>query len=324
MWPRLLALVAVFQLCSCAQTGFDHPTSVQLQRELIEKSKKRLALARFSESERSLDLRFFDDHREFLKLNCCWPAQAQSVSRNRVTLVDLTSSSAFNPLKYGDPLALAADYAAFGGPVTLLDPEGNLIMRSIVHVKAERVSVSPDEKRFAFIGHPRGHTPLDFGVYVADFQEPAARKVLSVAISNDPNITSGWSIDWSPDNRTLLLSNNGAILLVDSQTTQLRKIADGSSGRWSPAGDWITYTTRDLKRVLLNASTGESRIIDPSHGGVGPLEWSPDGEYLLIPESKGSHVPFGCLWVYRISDRAYVPIPNYGMAGARPFWIQLK
>ncbi len=53
-----------------------------------------------------------------------------------------------------------------------------------------------------------------------------------------------------------------------------------------------------------------------------PIEWSPDGRYLLIYEGQGSHVPYGCIWVYRVSDGAFVPIPNYGVGGPRPHWIQ--
>jgi Tol biopolymer transport system component len=131
------------------------------------------------------------------------------------------------------------------------------------------------------------------------------------------------TVDWSPDGKNLLCNHEGAVFLVDSRTGKSRKIADGSAPLWSPSDDWISYITSDWEAALLNVASGKSRRIDPGKKTATPIEWSPDGKYLLILEGEGSHVLYGCLWVYRISDGAFVPIPNYGKGGPRAHWIQL-
>ncbi len=80
----------------------------------------------------------------------------------------------------------------------------------------------------------------------------------------------------------------------------------------------------DSEPSLLNTTTGEFRVIDPGRGTGRSIEWSPDGKYLLIYETKGGHVPYGCQWVYRVSDGAFIPIPYYGQGGPHPYWIQLN
>jgi Tol biopolymer transport system component len=132
------------------------------------------------------------------------------------------------------------------------------------------------------------------------------------------------SVDWSPDGESVLFSYEGAVLLVDAQTGQTRKIADGGAALWSPTGEWISYVTSQSEPALLNVATGESKVINPGKPTGSVLEWSPDGKYLLIPEGEGSHVPYGCLWVYRVSDGAFVPILRYGMTNSTPHWIQLQ
>jgi Tol biopolymer transport system component len=102
------------------------------------------------------------------------------------------------------------------------------------------------------------------------------------------------SVDWSPDGESVLFSYEGAVLLVDAQTGQTRKIADGGAALWSPTGEWISYVTSQSEPALLNVATGASKIINPGKPTGSVLEWSPDGKYLLIPEGEGSHVPYGC------------------------------
>lgn len=76
--------------------------------------------------------------------------------------------------------------------------------------------------------------------------------------------------------------------------------------------------------MLFNLTTGETKAIDPGRQVVAPIEWSPDGNYLLIREGEGSHVPYGCYWVYRISDSSWLPLQDLGVGGLPPNWIQVE
>ena len=74
----------------------------------------------------------------------------------------------------------------------------------------------------------------------------------------------------------------------------------------------------------MEIATGKTRAIDPGFEIVSTIEWSPDAKYLLIPEGGGSHVPYGCHWVYRISDAAFYPVCDYHMINPLPFWFQIQ
>jgi Tol biopolymer transport system component len=147
------------------------------------------------------------------------------------------------------------------------------------------VSLSPDERRFAFVSVPQGGQEADRGLYVAGFGKGEVRKLLSVA---QPSPHDGFftqtTVDWFPDGKTLVFNNGSVVLLVDPFTAKSRKIADGSAPLWSPLGDWISYVTPGRDAALLNVSSGESKRIDPGKKTNTPLEWSPDGKYLLILE----------------------------------------
>jgi hypothetical protein len=316
-----LLSVGVCVLTSCTQ--FDHPTNADLQVELVERSKHGLALARFAKSAPNTEVRFFDGREELIHLACCRPQQESTVSRNRLVMIDMTRAPVLDPLH--DPGFLGA-LEQYGGPVVKLDTRGRVIARSEAMFRPAAVTLSHNEERFAIAGVPRGHPETDTGVYVADFNLREPHKVLSVVL---PPVQQGsfdtqMLLDWSPDDASLLFSYGGSICLLDLQGGKAKKVADGHSALWSPSGKWISYTTAGFEPALLNALTGESKLIDPGKRMRSPLEWSPDGAYLLIPESEGSHVPYGCLWVYRVSDGGFVPIPNYGMAGPAPHWIQLE
>jgi WD40 repeat protein len=316
-----LLIAAVCTLTSC--TLLDHPTDAGLQRELIERSKQGLGLARFSKSSADIDLRFFDGREVVLNLACCPPVQERTISRNRLVMVDMTHAPILDPLR--DP-GLLATLQLYGGPVVKLDTRGRLIAYSKVLFQPAVVSLSHNEERFAIAGVPGGHPIADAGVYVAGFQGGEAHKLMNLTFPAPQrgHFRTQMTLDWSTHDDNLLFSYNGSISLLDPRSGRAKKITEGHSALWSPSGKWISYITANFDPALLNVSTGESKLIDPHKHTGSPLEWSPDGAYLLIPESEGSHVPYGCLWVYRVSDGAFVPIPNYGIAGPAPHWIQIE
>lgn len=270
----------------------------------------------------NIDVRFFDGNSRVLKANCCSHPGSSTISRNRLVAVDLTSSSVLD-LRRG-PAGLLAAIPNYGGPVVVTDINNTVLARSELRIWPAEVSLSPDERLFAFIGVPKGGQQRDLGLYVGGFGKEQVRKLLSVTPTthHHDRPQAQTTVDWSADGKSLICAVEGAVLLVDPLTGRSRKLADGSAPLWSPSGDWISYVTGDWEAALLNVSSGESKHIDPGKKMSTPIEWSPDGRYLLIYEGQGSHVPYGCIWVYRVSDGAFVPIPNYGVGGPRPHWIQ--
>lgn len=211
----------------------------------------------------------------------------------------------------------------------MMTPQGHIVAASDMRLLPYITSVSADERRFAFIGAPLADIPAmraNFGVYIAEFNEHEPRKLLGLPFPADrpyTDVTTRATLDWSPDSQTVLLSNEQAVFLIEAQSGASRKLVDGGGAQWSPFSDWISYVTVKREAALLNIRTGETRLIDKGHEVLRPLAWSPDGRYLLIAEGAGSHVPYGCLWIYRVSDEAFMPIPEYGMAGPRPNWIRI-
>jgi dipeptidyl aminopeptidase/acylaminoacyl peptidase len=318
-----LLCCALSALTSCAR--LDHSTNSGLQRELIERSRQGLALAQYqTRPVLQINLLLFDGSSKRLEVACCSRAEAPTISRNRLVVVDMTSSPTLNPLRVS-PSDFLQQLRVCGGQVVVMDTRNTVLARSEIRIWPAEVSLSPDERLFAFVSALQGGQQRDQGLYVAGFGKGEARKLMNVT---RPTSHDGYqvhtTVDWSPDGKSLVFNGDGAVLLVDLRTGRSRKVADGSAPLWSPSGDWISYVTPDREAALLNVSSGESRRIDPGKKTGTPLEWSPDGKYLLILEGEGSHVPYGCLWVYRVSDGAFVPIPNYyGTGGPRAQWIQL-
>lgn len=237
-------------------------------------------------------------------------------------MVDMRGAQQLNPLENPDFLEGLKRY---GGHVVVLDARGLVVARSEAWIGPFPLSLAPDEGRFVFLGVPEGRPAEEEGVYLTKFRGKEARRLVSLPQWRRNGDDAGVSamLDWSPDGNSILLSGRGRVLVINAETGQWRKVAEGGSAQWSPSGQWVSYVTPNMEATLLNVANGETRRIDQGHEVLSAVEWSPDGKYVLLREGQGSHVPYGCLWVYRITDGAFVPIPYYGMAAPHPHWIQL-
>jgi hypothetical protein len=302
-----------FVLCGCA--WLDHSSDSGLERDL---AAQHMAIARVSyESDGSLglEIRTPDGRRKAVGLSCCARAGVESFARKRIVLVDLgEAQEPFDPKATGD---------ASSGPVVLMNEEGKQIERSAIRVHASLLSLSPDEKSFAFLGSTETAPTGGAGLYMAGFHDREPQKLASI----DPLIALNHqvhpSLDWSSDGRDLLFTDTDGIHLVNLETGKSEKIADGGMARLGPSGQWISYVALHGEAMLLNLQTRETKAIDPGHMVNRPMEWSPDGKYLLVDEGEGSHLPYGCYWVYRVSDSAWLALQDLGVGGLPPNWIQL-
>jgi hypothetical protein len=310
----LVILISLcFILCGCA--WLDHSSNSGLERDL---AAQHMAIARVSyenDGSLGLEIRNPDGRRKAVGLSCCARAGVESFARKRIVLVDLSGApEPFDPKATGD---------ASSGPVVLMDEEGRVIERSVIRVHANLLSLSPDERSFAFLGSSETAPTGGAGVYVAGFREKEVRKLASVDPVLALNNRVRPSLDWSSDGRGLLFTDAEGIHLVNVETGKSDKIADGGMARLAPSGQWISLVTLQGEAMLLNLRTRETKTIDPGHTVNRPMEWSPDGKYLLVDEGEGSHVPYGCYWVYRVSDSAWLALQDLGVGGLPPNWIQL-
>ena len=86
----------------------------------------------------------------------------------------------------------------------------------------------------------------------------------------------------------------------------LRYGADRYTTTFSPDGRWLVYgpTEKDLAYKLINLHTGAEKTL-PTFPHVGPIDFSPDGQYMAIGLMGGSG-----LRLYRLSDGRVRDVPD--------------
>ncbi|HEY1757205.1 MAG TPA: hypothetical protein VGG72_17660 [Bryobacteraceae bacterium] len=217
-----------------------------------------MAIARIPWDGKALDVRFFEGSSAAIDLACCARFEAQTIARNRIVMVDLTSAPVIDLTKLvSDPDRVGAALLNQGGPVVVMDEQGKIVERSEVNIHAWFISLSPDEKTVAFVGGRRGGN--EWALFVAGFRDQEVRKLMPATPLMDYNVRPRVALEWSPDGRRLLYSAPEGILLLDPQTGKSEKIADGGFAEWSPSGDHITYVSRGGDAILLNLATRQKR-----------------------------------------------------------------
>ena len=134
-------------------------------------------------------------------------------------------------------------------------------------------ALSPDHEKIAQEGR-------DYAYYVVMRSYDVIRIPDSQTESTEEPRTFR-SIDWAPDSRRIVFSRKSKLVIYDIETRQTRPVTDGSNPAWSPDGKWIAYRTADNVGMMVSPETGERRTLFKGREIVGPIRWSPDGEYLL-------------------------------------------
>jgi Tol biopolymer transport system component len=125
---------------------------------------------------------------------------------------------------------------------------------------------SPDGQRLAFGVGTAGDTPIQTP-YVGVISQYRGR-ITKLAVGH-----SIWSTDWSPNGRSLLLSEdpivndprgfeNVRVSILDLRTRKLRPLHRGLSARWSPNGRRIVFAWRGAIDVM-NADGSGVRQLHP-------------------------------------------------------------
>ena len=237
MRPRQMLVIPItlcVALSGCA--WLDHSSDSGLERDL---AAQHLAIARvFYENDGGLGLqiRYPNGRSKTVDLPCCTRIRAESFARNRIALVDVSSSpQPFDPKAVGD---------AFSGPVVLMDEEGRVVERSEIRVNANLLSLSPDGKRFAFLGSGDAQPAAEAGVYVAEFRDKEVRKLAST----DPLIALNHrvhpSLDWSSDGRSLLFTDADGVHFVSVESGKSEKVGNRGPATVRPCAERATWRAR--------------------------------------------------------------------------------
>jgi|GEM_PF-2370298 len=158
---------------------------------------------------------------------------------------------------------------------------------------------SPDNRHVAFHCRPNSITSELNGLHLWDTHTNTIQQIYS-----PPSLTIA-PYEWSPTGEFISLIDNGAMVIINTATRQTQNPSDAWRGyiamRWSPQGDKLAMTARNLLQIY-DLSTGiTTRIFDDRGAGIG--YWSPNGQWIATIAQQD-----GFSWVYTwhfADERAY-------------------
>lgn len=109
-----------------------------------------------------------------------------------------------------------------------------------------------------------------------------------------------YRVAWSPDSRWLayITPREGGVLFIDDADTHERVFevrADWTTSfAWAPGGDRLAFRTGDYRAggvSVVEASTGDVRVLTPASGDDSDPVWSPDGRRLLFRRTVAAGEP---------------------------------
>ncbi len=158
---------------------------------------------------------------------------------------------------------------------------------------------SPDGRKIAFSGLPRGGGTLD----TIHLVNPNGSGVVDLG-------APGECATWSPDSSRIAYCShpgdgNWAVWVMDADGSNQRQLthprlippagANGDyPGAWSPDGSQIAYSSvidGDRELFLMNADGSNQRRLTDFRGGDGPAAWLPDGRIVFSHFSGDEALP---------------------------------
>jgi len=165
---------------------------------------------------------------------------------------------------------------------------------------------SPDGKTILFFEFAVS-TEKPARIYEGSFDGGSPRQVLPDDHTQqlDPN--------WSPDGNKIIFAGesndpSSAIHILDLATRKVSNLpaSDGLySPRWSPDGRYVSAFSSDSKTLLL-FDFQTQKWSELANGSLGWLNWSHDGQYVYVLDSRGTNRVVRI----RVSDRKIEPVAD--------------
>jgi Tol biopolymer transport system component len=137
---------------------------------------------------------------------------------------------------------------------------------------------SPDGTQIAYAELEGANGVRDIVVMDADGSSP---KVI---------IGNGDRPFWSPDGLSLLFQSSGKIMVINTDRSQLRALAEGAGPAiWSADGTQVAFQQAQSRGVRVLKTGGTSQTV--TDAAVSLQSWSPDGRHLLVIASPSGNPP---------------------------------
>jgi WD40-like Beta Propeller Repeat len=145
-------------------------------------------------------------------------------------------------------------------------------------IAAEDYAISPDGQWLAYNGVDRASGGK--GMFA-----------LNVATGTRQRLSDGGrKPSWSPDGRRLVYQEGSEIRVIDRAGANGRIVATGTNPSWSPGGV-IVYVSASETFQLISPDGEAKGTLGSARDFLGPLQWSPDGRYLLGAKVGWSTAP---------------------------------
>ncbi len=139
---------------------------------------------------------------------------------------------------------------------------------------------SPDGEKIAYISPPQYDTS---SIYIMDSDGTNNAKLLKL---REGELCG--RLRWSPDGKKLMTYGDNPIFVgvIDSNGTNIIKIADGYNPVWSPDGEKIVYHDNYNLWVMNPDGTGKNKIAERA-SYLTFYSWSPDSEKIVYGNKYG-------------------------------------
>ncbi len=185
-------------------------------------------------------------------------------------------------------------------------------------------AVSPDQTRMVYVSQTDEY---ENEIWLTDLASMENKKLADCAEANCSGMV------WSPDGTRVIyehLSLSGGasglptLWWIDLGTGENQPVfqesqVTGGNPRWSPNGEWLSYSSPDGIR-LYRLEDGESRMIENVLGAA--ALWSPDGKSILLRDVVIKHEQFVTqLFLYNLESETLVNLnPNDGVENILAAW----
>ena len=131
-----------------------------------------------------------------------------------------------------------------------------------------------------------------------------------------------------PDGEHLLAlsDESGELEFVELPATgvgeQRALTADGAILRFegvpSPDGRWVAYTDQNRDLWLLEASSGQQKVISTNREGAGGIAWAPDSAWVAFEQAASNS--FKQVWIYDIGGGSSTALTSNRVNSWSPVW----